>query len=286
MPDWTTHACAASARRALDRWHLRDPQTVATTRTSLVLRVTRQDGSAAILKCLTTIGAQAEAHAATALQAWDGRGAVTLYAAVENALLLEFCDGPTLHAAARGERDAMAIPVLCDVVNRLHANVSLAPQTIPTLADRCAVLTQNLAWGHADQALLDTAAVLARHPIDTTSRDTLLHGDFHHENVLRTQPDTWRAIDPQPLRGDRAYDFANLFCNPIDDPDLVLAADRLQRLAHEIAQRSDLCPSRLLRWAFVHACISAAWHMQDGRDPAFRLAVARNLTPHIGPTAP
>ncbi len=47
-----------------------------------------------------------------------------------------------------------------------------------------------------------------------------LHGDIHHGNILDFGPERgWLAIDPNRLCGDRAFDYANLFCNPdIADP--------------------------------------------------------------------
>ncbi len=281
MPDWTDHASASAAFAAITRWHLRAPQHVATTASGLVLKVTTSDGGAAILKCLTAKGAKAEAHAATALSHWNGSGAVSLHAATQDALLIGYCDGPTLNAAAEGQSDDTAIPILCDVACRLHNRTRPTPAGIPTLADRCTVLSRVSAQTAADQALFDRACILAAALHGTTMQTHLLHGDFHHGNVLGSSAGQWRAIDPQPIIGDRAYDFASVIGNPIDQPSLVLSTGRPHRLARIIADKCDLIPERLLAWAFVHACIAAAWSIEDGRDPSLRLALAHAIAPDI-----
>ena len=48
------------------------------------------------------------------------------------------------------------------------------------------------------------------HPGDAT----LVHGDFHHHNLLR-HGDGWVVIDPKPMVGEPEFDVATLLWNPI-----------------------------------------------------------------------
>ena len=43
---------------------------------------------------------------------------------------------------------------------------------------------------------------------------TLVHGDFHHHNVLRSARG-WLAIDPKPMLGEPEYDVASFLWNPV-----------------------------------------------------------------------
>jgi hypothetical protein len=66
----------------------------------------------------------------------------------------------------------------------------------------------------------------ASHPMALTSirpflvcrierRDVVvLHGDMHHENILKFSSRGWLAIDPKGLVGERGFDYANIFCKP------------------------------------------------------------------------
>ena len=45
-------------------------------------------------------------------------------------------------------------------------------------------------------------------------RDTLVHGDFHHHNILRSARG-WLAIDPKPMLGEPEYDVPSFLWNPL-----------------------------------------------------------------------
>jgi streptomycin 6-kinase len=130
-----------------------------------------------------------------------------------------------------------------------------------------------------DAKLIEVARNVSRDLLRSDTA-TLLHGDLHHENVMRTRRHgrpAWVAIDPQGLWGDPAYEVANLFGNPLGHPFVTDDPDRPARLANELAGRLGLSRARVVRWAFVHSCISAAWSIQDGHDPSHRLQVARRI---------
>ena len=45
-------------------------------------------------------------------------------------------------------------------------------------------------------------------------RETLIHGDFHHHNILR-HGDRYVAIDPKAMLGDPEYDIPSFLRNPL-----------------------------------------------------------------------
>ena len=76
------------------------------------------------------------------------------------------------------------------------------------------------------------------------------------------------------LIGDRAYDAANALRNPLSLPEIVQNRERLSVKAQIMATVLDIDRERLLSYAFAHACLSACWSLEDGRDPSHSLAVA------------
>lgn len=284
--DWHDSPLAPRIRGCMAAWDLGQPQLIATTRMGAVLRVRCGDGRAAVLKCLSATGLQNEARAAAVLDAFDGQGAARLLAANDVALLIEYCPGPQLDRAPGGISDAVAIPVICAIVKRLHRSAVTPPPDLPDLAQRCAALGRGLRCARDSQArlLLGRAMEISADLLASAPPPRLLHGDLHHENILmarRDGADLWVAIDPQGIMGDPAYEVANIFGNPRDHPDIVLAPGRCARLADHFAAALRYDRSRLLAWAFVHSCISAAWSLEDGDDPAFRLRVADSIAPHL-----
>jgi streptomycin 6-kinase len=60
----------------------------------------------------------------------------------------------------------------------------------------------------------------------------LVHGDFHHHNILRSG-ERFVAIDPKPYLSDREYDVAAFLWNPIDNrlEDVAQTERRIQAFA-------------------------------------------------------
>lgn len=268
---------AAKAQTYAITWELSNVVPLARTTMGLLQRVTCADGTFAVLKTLSEIGLREEGTAPLVLKAFAGSGAVRVLRSDNGAHLLEYCSGPRLLDLESGYDDDVAIPILADVVSRLRLQERERPIGVPTLAERCKALSRTL------QSSTGTTAILfqkARQIADQLLADevpTLLHGDIHHENVLRCdRPDgpSWLAIDPQGVWGDPAYEVANLFGNPLDHPEITLRQDRPKRLASILADALELPAPRILEWAFVHSCISAAWAIEDGLDPSYRLRLA------------
>jgi streptomycin 6-kinase len=57
-----------------------------------------------------------------------------------------------------------------------------------------------------DLSLLGTATQLLGQLAEPGPTEVLLHGDFHHANILSAEREPWLAIDPLPMIGDPAYD--------------------------------------------------------------------------------
>ncbi len=111
-------------------------------------------------------------------------------------------------------------------------------------------------------------ALLSARPVD----EVVLHGDIHHDNLLHFGARGWLAIDPKGLRGDRAFDYANLFCNPAHD--IAVDPARFEQRVACVTYATQLDRRRLLQWILAWAGLSAVWLMEDGLSPDTRLQVA------------
>ena len=100
---------------------------------------------------------------------------------------------------------------------------------------------------------------------------------MHHLNVWKDEGGNWRAIDPQPLVGERPYDFANSFFNPDDQPGIVESSCRLEKLAKTSERETEFDAETLLKWAFIHGVLSIAWQVDDNEDPSRRIRILRLL---------
>ncbi|MDC9824115.1 aminoglycoside phosphotransferase family protein [Devosia sp. ZB163] len=251
--------------RATRRWSLTRPSLIAETPTSLIYKVERADRSQAALKLLKEgVGAD-ERRGGELLRWYAGYGAAGVFDVADDAVLMQLLVGETLGDLARAGHDASATDILCDVVERLHAPRPGYPPELQRLRERFEALfrTRTSAWPHYALDLLARATGIAYVLFDKWAPQLPLHGDVHHDNILRSG-DGWLAIDPKGLVGDGAYDYANSFQNPVGGDAFVLKAPRIARHAAAIAERTGIPRKHLLAWAVAHTALSAAWHIEDG----------------------
>jgi streptomycin 6-kinase len=227
----------------------------------------RYQGRAAMLKIARE---QEEKFGGLLMCWWQGEGAARVLAWHDDGILLERAQGSlSLPQMVRDGDDRQATAILCQVIARLHAPRS---QPLPELIP----LDQwfNSLWpaAQAHGGMLRLSATAAAELLTSPRELSVLHGDIHHDNVLDFGERGWLVIDPKRLYGERAFDYANIFCNPnygvATDPDIFL------RRVEQVCQLAGLDRQRLLQWILAWAGLSAAWFMEDGEaaDIDFRVA--------------
>ena len=251
-----------------------------------VCRARTPDGRPAVLKLGVPSGGHLPVEAA-ALRGWAGRGAVRLlrFDQDRGALLLERALPGTSAAALPPDADDVATAAALQVLHRLHAAPPPA-HGVPALETRLAAFDAHLARFPGDRplprAVVVRARAVARELCASAPAARLLHGDLHHDNVLRAEREPWLAIDPHGVVGDPAYDAGPWLYNP-DPPSrdprlLALVPGRLEQLADGLRQPLD----RITAWGFVQAVLSAVWSAESGRPPHDRtLDVATMLLPRL-----
>ena len=254
--------------RYITLWELIPDGMPVSTQTSMLLPV-RRHGVPAMLKVAT---AHEERAGALLMVGWGGRGAARVLAHDDTALLMERAEGSrSLADLARHGGDDEASRIICAAVAQLHAQAHLLS------LDTVVPLTR---WfGELEPAastyggILPLAAATARALLTTPQDVVVLHGDIHHDNILDFgHPRGWLAIDPKGLKGERGFDYANLFCNP--DLETATAPGRLARQAGIVAAAAGLPRKRLLQWVLAYAGLSAAWTLHGGETPEIALTVA------------
>ncbi|QGH63963.1 aminoglycoside phosphotransferase family protein [Serratia proteamaculans] len=262
----------------LQRWQLQPDGQAFETHSSLLMPV-RYQGAAAMLKVARE---QEEKFGGLLMCWWQGEGAARVLAWHEDGILLERAQGRlSLAQMVRDGEDRQATAILCQVVARLHApRAEPLPELIP--------LDQwfNSLWpaAQAHGGMLRLSASVAAELLTSPREQTVLHGDIHHDNVLDFAERGWLAIDPKRLYGERAFDYANIFCNPnygiATDPDIFLCR------VEQVCRLAGLDRQRLLRWILAWAGLSAAWFMEDGEAADIDFRVAEQAARALGLSLP
>jgi streptomycin 6-kinase len=140
-------------------------------------------------------------HEAEALEHWNGDGAVRLLRKGDRALLEERAlPGTDISELPEHEATRIAVEVATRLWRPAGAPFRRVADEIPAWLDRYPSELTPLArelWPSLEQ-----------------HGDWLVHGDFHHHNVLR-HGSGYAAIDPKPFLADREYDVYTWLHNPL-----------------------------------------------------------------------
>lgn len=191
-------AARGAALAAAQEWGIEPGEPFALSNASYVARA----GDAYVIKSPWE-GDDESLHEGEALELWDGDGAVRLLRRRGRVLLLERAvPGDDLSALV--EEDATAAAV--GVATRLWRPAQPPFRPVAPEVER---------WLHeADGPLVPLARRLLCEL--RPGAGWVVHGDFHHHNVLRSGA-AFVAIDPKPYLTDREYDVPSFLWNPLDN---------------------------------------------------------------------
>ncbi|PRY25497.1 streptomycin 6-kinase [Aliiruegeria haliotis] len=241
------HQCVVEAR-------------VAVTGLATVWKVRGPSGPAA-LKLYHGGDMRNESHGFDLLAALDGRGVARLLDREPGLALLEWLEGPSLGDLVRDGQDDVASEHLLDVARQLHSGPMDLPEPLPTLEAWFSALFALRMTSDCPSELrgdIGRAQAIARGLLASPRDVTPLHGDLHHDNI-RMGARGWLAFDAKGVIGDRGYELANAFRNPVGADDLIRQPDRIRRLADLWSVGFGVDRGRLLKWAAAKAALSMAW---------------------------
>ncbi|GGC08819.1 aminoglycoside phosphotransferase family protein [Cellulomonas carbonis] len=207
-------------------------------------------------------------HEHLALQHWHGGAAVELLRADPHrwALLLERAGPADLHALD----DVTACETVGDLYAHLHRPALPQVRRLSALAaDWAGRLSRLPRSAPVPHRLVEQAASLARDLAEDDATDrTLVHGDLHFANVLRSgrrarddgAADAWLVIDPKPLSGDPHVEPAPLLWNRWDE--VVASGDvrwAVRRRLDAVVDAAGLDRDRARDWSVVRQVVNALW---------------------------
>jgi len=228
------------------------------TETSAISFVNRQ-GESLVLKVIKKAGDD-EWNAGEVLSRFAGRSVVRVYEHNAGAMLLErLRPGTSLSAL---DNDEAATEILAGVLK--HMSPAEALHCCPSVADWGQGFARYLA--SADQQiprhLVESAQSVFASLSESQTSVRLLHGDFHHYNVLFDANRGWLAIDPKGVIGELEYEVGAVLRNPIDRPEVFLEPQSIVRRLRQFATQLNLKFDRMVGWGFAQAVLSAIWQIE------------------------
>lgn len=237
------------------------------------------------------------------LQYFQGEACVKLlqfdctYSDTNSALLLEHIQpGTSLKDLFLEGREEETIVIFADLVKRMHAHPKKYEfEEIQTAEQRLSLLHTFQSKNLRLTQLLPQVAKLADQLVASQGKQYLLHGDLHHENILkrkidnisgedkgrkpdeaesdvsvvvyRTESEDWVMIDPQGVVGELEYEVGAFIRNPLFE---LLDQQNLEQLMlhrfERLSQLLNLDKQRIIDWSFVQAVLGACYYEEDCQD--------------------
>lgn len=127
------------------------------------------------------------------------------------------------------------------------------------------------------------ASICVRHP-----KPYLLHGDLHHENILRSGPDGWLAIDPKGVIGPRVMECGRFLHNFIVDE--IPGVDDIRDATNDqilrvfkarfktFSKLLDVNDSDIIAAGYVDLVLSTCWSINSDQEVNLKtIGVLREL---------
>ena len=273
-------ALPATVDEFAQRWSLVDLGKPFALSYNYVIPVIRRDGSEAVLKVSVPDGEYVGEMAALTL--YNGEGCCRLLEAdrERGVMLLERLRPGTMLATLAD--DEAATTIAATLLQRLWRPVPPDHPFVTVEKWFQAFARHRERYdgvGPLDEQIFGTAERMASELLATNQPPTLLHGDYHHHNILRAERAPWLIIDPKGVVGDPGYEIGAFLYNPIDLHERY--PDLRPLLARRVSQFHELLGferERILHWGIAQAVLSAVWSCEsEGYGWEGTMEVARIL---------
>lgn len=108
-------------------------------------------------------------------------------------------------------------------------------------------------------------------------KPVLMHGDFHHYNILSSGRD-WKVIDPKGVIGPACYEVGPFLLNPWGE---LLKLDQHRRMTERridiLHEHLGFERERICEWGLAHAILSSWWSMESHSEWRYASAFAEVL---------
>jgi streptomycin 6-kinase len=135
---------------------------------------------------------------------------------------------------------------------------------------------------------VDLALRLNRRLTDRWNDVFVLHGDLHHDNILKENHLGWVAIDPKGVIGPRIYDCGRFIHNFIPfaadrgctSEAVALAAGLILRRCQTLSELSRYPTADLIAVGFIDLTLASSWSVADGETVNYSLLQAFSYLLH------
>ena len=248
------------------KWTLENIHKIMETATGDIYKVDSKLGPS-ILKIFTDDGVKDELGGGTSfLKAMSGNRTVKLYECDGQAQLMEYLPGQNLYKYSKENKEDEATKVFINIIKKIRSCKVVEDRDKLTPIKHLFQLFDQLAPSEELSEFFIKARELSNYLLSTQVEEVLLHGDLHHENVLKNSEGEYVCFDPKGMIGDPSYELATTLKNPWDYPKISQDLEMFKKRANCFSKELNLPLERIIGFAFIHLCLSVGWAIEDNND--------------------
>lgn len=249
----------------LKKWKLTNASQLTKTATGHIYKVDSINGPA-ILKIFTDTGIVNESAGTIFLKNLAGKGAAKLYEYDDRAQLIEYLPGHNLYHFSKKNNEDEATKNFIEIIKKIHSCENFLDKNKLTPIKDLFKLFDRINPPDDLISVFNKARKLSRHLLATQVTEVLLHGDLHHENILKNNNGEFVCFDPKGMIGDPAYELGTTLKNPWDCPEISQNIETFKSRALNFSKELNLPLERIIGFAFIHLCLSIGWAIEDGYE--------------------
>jgi len=99
------------------------------------------------------------------------------------------------------------------------------------------------------------------------SKKMLIHGDFHHDNILQDNNGKYIIIDPKGVIGDPIFDVPRFILNEYEYDKNVQLYNKINHIINNFEKSLDIPNEIIKKCLYVETAMGECWSVEDGSSP-------------------
>ncbi|HEX3023360.1 MAG TPA: aminoglycoside phosphotransferase family protein [Lachnospiraceae bacterium] len=106
----------------------------------------------------------------------------------------------------------------------------------------------------------------------------LLHGDLHHDNMIRNDKGIYYMIDPKGVIGPEIFDLPRYILNEMDYVSESEYKNHVFQIAEMISSKSEYPLNDIIKLFFMEVMLANVWCIEDNEEPSLnQIQIAEEL---------
>lgn len=206
------------------------------------------------------------------LKEYNGKGFCTLFDAdIENGVILEeyIKPGTRLRDEKLLEK---RLAVFSDLFNGLHIEPQRT-EIYPTYFEWVSRITKYMSKRDDYKELyiyMKKAEDICASLCSEYSKKMLLHGDFHHDNILLGKNNRYKIIDPKGVIGDPIFDIPRFILNEFYDDEKIsyeYYSSHMKKVTEFLSKSLSVPADVIKKCVFIETAMANCWMVEDEQAP-------------------